>query len=196
MKKMALLIASILSAFQSNAHKGRVEYISLLTLSPAKDVYNHGSHASHCSHYSHNSSSPRPKSTQWTNNTISPNLDYSVKIEQDSLSEMTTSQKVFARKMIASDWNLEMKEISLTKAFFTSISSIKIVLTSSTSESICKQKLFQQKTKCIFLECIHLGLRNWYIIPLSQDDNTILRGTSASYVEVSKSEWMKKLTIL
>ena len=56
MKKIILLVASILTAIQTIANRS-VERTNSnpLVLSPSDGIYNHGSHgshASHCSHYS------------------------------------------------------------------------------------------------------------------------------------------------
>ena len=56
MKKIVLLVASVLAALQSIANRSPEETNSNpLILSPSDEIYNHGfhaSHASHCSHYS------------------------------------------------------------------------------------------------------------------------------------------------
>lgn len=56
MKKIVLLVASVIAALQSYANR----YIdgihdNSLILSPSNEIYNHGSHASHRSHTSHSS---------------------------------------------------------------------------------------------------------------------------------------------
>ena len=58
MKKIILLVASILTAIQTIANRS-VERTNSnpLVLSPSDGIYNHGSHASHASHSSHYSMS-------------------------------------------------------------------------------------------------------------------------------------------
>ncbi len=52
MKKIVLLVASILATLHSIASRSSNDYNNPLILSPSVGIYNHGSHRSHFSHYS------------------------------------------------------------------------------------------------------------------------------------------------
>jgi len=53
MKKIVLLVASILATLHSIASRSGNDSNNPLILSPSDGIYNHGSHASHASHRSH-----------------------------------------------------------------------------------------------------------------------------------------------
>ena len=53
MKKIVLLVASILATLHSIASRSSNDSNNPLILSPSDGIYNHGSHASHRSHVSH-----------------------------------------------------------------------------------------------------------------------------------------------
>ena len=53
MKRIILLVTSVLTAIQLHAHRNAKDIDNKsLILSPSAETYNHGSHASHASHYS------------------------------------------------------------------------------------------------------------------------------------------------
>jgi len=52
MKKIVLLVASILATLHSIASRSSNDFNNPLILSPSDGIYNHGSHRSHYSHYS------------------------------------------------------------------------------------------------------------------------------------------------
>lgn len=187
MKKVILLVASLLSAIQIFASKSKLLTVdNALTLSPSHEIYNHGSHASHCSHSSH--ASHYSSSITQTNSSSNSSLQrYTTSIIKESLDSLPVEVITKVKKRIALEWNVSLRDISLKEACYAYVSLIQTI--DSTSMIVAKKE-YPSKTKCVYLE---FDNGNWYIIPISQNYNTIVRGTSSAFVEVTKSEWMKNL---
>ena len=195
MKKIVLLVASILATLNSIASRSSNNPNNPLILSPSDGIYNHGSHASHWSHTSHFSASN--KSNIITNNTPAINVitnntpaiqqtSYFTKVELDSLGELSGKQKKYAIKKVSTDWGEDKKNVHLKTSYYAYVLSVK----AHNGLKVTAEKLFPKKSKSIYLEFTN---GNWYVIPLSAGEY-IIRGTSSSFVEVPKSDWMSKLT--
>ena len=182
MKKVILLVASLLSAIQIFASKSKLLTVdNALTLSPSHEIYNHGSHASHRSHTSHYSASVSNSSSNISQQ------HYTTSIIKESMASLPAEEIDKINKGIAYEWKANMKDISLKEACYAYVSMIKT--TDSTSKIVAKKE-YPSRTKCIFFE---FDNGNWYIIPISQNYNTIVRGTPSAFIEVTKSERMKDL---
>lgn len=185
MKKIVLLVASILATLHSIVSCSSNESNNPLILSPSDGIYNHGSHASHRSHASHYSASS--SSNMITNNTQAiQQTSYSTKVELDSLGELSEKQKMYAIEKVSTDWGKDKKNVHLKTSYYAYVLSVK----TQNGLKVTAEKQFPEKLKSIYLEFAN---GNWYIIPLSTGEY-IIRGTSSSFIEVSKSDWMSKLT--
>lgn len=184
MKKIVLLVASILATLHSIANRSSNDINNnSLILSPSDGIYNHGSHASHASHYS----APIGRTSRVPNNsTITQQTSYSTKVELDSLGELSEKQKMYAIEKVSTDWKEDKENVHLKAAYYAYILSIK----TQNESKVIAEKQFPEKSKSIYLEFTN---GNWYVIPLSAG-GIIIRGTSSSFIEVSKSDWMSKLT--
>lgn len=183
MKKIVLLVASILATLHSIASRSSNDSSNPLILSPSDGIYNHGSHASHRSHYSAPVSqtsrvSSNPPTTQQTS--------YSTKVELDSLGELSEKQKKYAIEKVSTDWKENKEKLHLKAACYAYVLSIK----TQNGSKVTSEKQFPEKPKSIYLEFTN---GNWYVIPFSAGES-VIRGTSSSFIEVSKSDWMSKLT--
>lgn len=185
MKKIVLLVASILATLHSIASRSSNDSNNPLILSPSDGIYNHGSHASHRSHASHYSAHNR--SNVISNNTPAiQQTSYSTKVELDSLGELSGKQKMYAIENVSTDWGVDKKSVHLKSSYYAYVSSVK----TQNGLKVTAEKQFPEKLKSIYLEFTN---GNWYIIPLPVG-KIIIRGTSSSFIEVSKSDWMSKLT--
>ena len=178
MKKIVLLVASILATLNSIASRNSNDSNNPLILSPSDGIYNHGSHASHRSHSSHYSAYNSSPTIQQT--------AYSTKVELDSLSELSEKQKMYAIEKVSIDWKEDKEKLHLKAAYYAYVLSIK----TQNGSKVTSEKQFPEKPKSIYLEFTN---GNWYVIPLYAGES-VIRGTSSSFIEVSKSDWMSKLT--
>ena len=78
------------------------------------------------------------------------------------------------------------KNVHLKASYYAYVLSVK----TQNGLKVTAEKQFPEKLKSIYLEFTN---GNWYVIPLS-DGKYIIRGTSSSFIEVSKSDWMSKLS--
>ena len=179
MKKIVILVASILATLHSIASRSSNDSNNPLVLSPSDGIYNHGSHASHASHYS----SPVVQTSRVPNN--SP-ASYSTKVELDSLGELSEKQKMYAIEKVSADWKKDKEKVHLKTAYYANVLSVK----TQNGSKVYAEKQFPEKPKSIYLEFTN---GNWYVIPLSAGES-VIRGTSSRFIEVSKSDWMSKLT--
>ena len=183
MKKIVLLVASIFATLHSIASRSSNDSNNPLVLSPSDAIYNHGSHASHASHYS----APVGQTSRVSSNSPSTQqTSYSTKVELDSLGELSEKQKMYAIEKVPTDWKEDKEKVHLKAAYYAYVLSVK----TQNGLKVTAEKQFPEKTKSIYLEFTN---GNWYVIPLSAGE-FIIRGTSLSFIEVSKSDWMSKLT--
>ncbi len=186
MKKIFLLVASILATLHSIASRSSNDSNNPLILSPSDGIYNHGSHASHRSHVSHYSAHNSINNVVTNNSPAIQRSLYSTKVELDSLGELSGKQKMYAIENVSTDWKEDKEKVHLKAAYYAYVSSVK----TQNGSKVTAEKQFPEKSKSIYLEFTN---GNWYVIPLSAGKFTI-RGTSSSFIEVSKSDWMSKLT--
>ena len=98
MKKIVLLVASVLTALQSYANRSTYgAQDNSLILSPSDGVYNHGSHASHASHCSHYS--------------------MSITIKKDSIQEVSQKEKEAIIHALAIKYNCDEKDIDIINLY-------------------------------------------------------------------------------
>ena len=93
---------------------------------------------------------------------------------------------MYAIENVSTDWKEDKEKVHLKAAYYAYVSSVK----TQNGSKVTAEKQFPEKSKSIYLEFTN---GNWYVIPFSAGES-VIRGTSSSFIEVSKSDWMSKLT--
>lgn len=151
MKKVILLVASLLSAIQIFASKSKLLTVdNALTLSPSHEIYNHGSHASHRSHTSHYSASVSNSSSNISQQ------HYTTSIIKESMASLPAEEIDKINKGIAYEWKANMKDISLKEACYAYVSMIKT--TDSTSKIVAKRSIPQELNVSILNLITEIGI--------------------------------------
>jgi len=176
MKKIFLLVASVLAALQSIANRGSEGTNSnLLVLSPSDGIYNHGSHASHASHSSHYS--------------------MTITVKKDSVRNISQEDRKFIIHSLALMQNCADKDIDIMGLY---ISKNNGITTQERGESsIVRYKPAPNE------KCLYISFRKWnrgqysffsvqeYIIPLSSTVSDYYRiGDAHHYKAAKKEKWM------
>ena len=176
MRKLVLLVASVLAAIQSIANRNADGTNSNpLVLSPSDGIYNHGSHASHASHYSHYS--------------------MTITVKKDSARNVSQNDKKYIIHSLALMHNCADKDIDIMALY---ISKNNGITTQEKSESSIVRYKPAPNEKCL---CI--SFRKWnrgkynsfgiqeYIIPLSNTVSNFYRiGEGLHYNVEKKEKWM------
>jgi hypothetical protein len=184
MKKIILLVASVLAAIQSIANRN-VEGTNSnsLILSPSDGIYNHGSHASHASHASHYSM------------TITARVD-SIDIVQNGKTQMII-------KSLAVEHKVADTQVKIAHFYLSSSYRIAKGYNGRADENILKGK-----EKCLYVDYSISGfdvIREYsynyhygYIIPVSNNKSKVrfINYQSTSVEERNKTDWMKQLILM
>lgn len=176
MKKIFLLVASVLAALQSIANRNADGTNSNpLILSPSDGIYNHGAHASHASHCSHYSM------------TITVKKDSTRNVSQEDTNSIIHS--------LALMYNCDDKDIDIMGIYITKNNGI--TTEEGGESSIVRYKPAPNE------ECLYISFRKWnrveynsfgrqeYIIPLSNTDSNYYRISEGHHYNVeTKEKWM------
>lgn len=176
MKKIFLLVASVLAALQSIANRSSEETNSNpLILSPSDGIYNHGAHASHASHCSHYS--------------------MTITVKKDSARNVNQADRKSIIHSLALMYNCADKDIDIMGLY---ISKNNGITTQERGESSVVRYKPAPNEKCLYI-----SFRKWnreqyssfsvqeYIIPLSSTVSDYYRiGDGHHYNAVKKEKWM------
>lgn len=176
MKKIFLLVASVLAAIQSIANRNGEGTISnQLILSPSDGIYNHGSHASHASHCSHYS--------------------MTITVKKDSARNVSQEDRKTIIHSLAIMHNCADKDIDIMGLY---ISKNNGITTKERGESSIVRYNPAPSEKCLYI-----SFRKWnrgqytsfsiqeYIIPLSSSVSDYYRiGEGHHYNAEKKEIWM------
>lgn len=176
MKKLFLLVASVLAAIQSIANRNVDGTNSNpLILSPSDGIYNHGSHASHASHCSHYS--------------------MSITVKKDSARNVSQEDRKSIIHSLALMHNCADKDIDIMGIY---ISKNNGITTKENGESTIVRYKPAPNEKCLYI-----SFRKWnrgkynsfsvqeYIIPLSSNVSDYYRiGDGHHYNAAKKEKWM------
>ena len=176
MKKIVLLVASVLAAIQSIANRN-VEGANSnpLILSPSDGIYNHGSHASHASHCSHYS--------------------MSITVKKDSAQNVSQEDRKSIIHSLAIMHNCTDKDIDIMGLY---ISKNNGITTKERGESSIERYKPAPNEKCLYV-----SFRKWnrgqynsfniqeYIIPLPSNVSDYYRISEGHHYNTAKKEkWM------
>ena len=176
MKKIALLVASILATLHSIASRNSSDYNNPLVLSPSDEIYNNGSHASHASHCSHYS--------------------MSITIKKDSTRNVSKDVGYFIIQSLASEYKCEVKDIDVREMYITKNN--EIVTKEKGANSISRYKSSSNE-ECLFIKFNHyytieknsLFSYHEYIIPLTNNVSEYFHISNGHhYYSEKKEKWM------
>lgn len=178
MKKVVLLVASVLAAIQSIANRC-VEGANSnpLILSPSDGIYNHGSHASHASHTSH--------------------FSMVITTRADSVSEVRGWQIQEILSNLAKEHKVLESQIKISHFYLSNYQEVHI-----NGINYNKTKLLDWKENCIYLDYFISGFREnsynnhyGYIIPQSSKISIVgfINYQDRSVEKRDKTDWMNKL---
>ena len=176
MKKIFLLVASVLATIQSFANRSVDGTNSNpLILSPSDGIYNHGSHASHASHCSHYS--------------------MSIIVKKDSARNVSQEDRITIIHSLALMHNCAEKDIDIMELY---ISKNNGITTKERGESSIERYKPAPNERCLYV-----SFRKWnrgqynsfniqeYIIPLSGSVSDYYRiGDGHHYNAAKKEKWM------
>lgn len=180
MKKIFLLVASILATLHSIASRSSNDSNNPLILSPSDGIYNHGSHGSHASHCSHYS--------------------MSITIKKDSTRNVNKDVRNFIIQSLASKHNCKVTDIDVMDMYVTKNN--EIVTKEKGASSISRYKPSSNE------ECLFISFRKWnrgaypsfniheYIIPLANNvANYFHISEGHHYHSEKKEKWMTDLNM-
>lgn len=176
MKKIILLVASILAAIQSIANRSIEESnTNSLILSPSDGIYNHGSHASHASHCSHYS--------------------MTITVKKDCARDVSQKDKNTIIHSLALMHNCADKDIDIIGLYISKNNGI--ITKERGGSSIVRYNPAPSE------KCLYVSFRKWnrgqftsfslqeYIIPLSSSVSNYYRiGEGHHYNAEKKEKWM------
>ena len=176
MKKIILLVASILTAIQTIANRS-VERTNSnpLVLSPSDGIYNHGSHGSHASHCSHYS--------------------MTITVKKDSVQNISLEDRNSIIHSLALMHNCAEKDIDIRGLY---ISKNNGITTQNRGESSMVRYNPSPSEKCLYVSFNKWNRGQYssfrfqeYIIPLSSTVSDYYRiGDGHHYNAVKKEKWM------
>lgn len=213
MKKIVLLVASILATLHSVASHSSNDSNNPLILSPSDGIINHGSHYSHKSHSSHYSTAFSIQHDSVCN--VTPDI---IKIAEEGINSMyenyvnrESSTTLFRLKNAGTITTKQQKKIA--KSLKKQAIIIEIVLSriyiSSHNEII---KSFNNEViihmnpedKCLFISYVVKGVSRDFtefplgggkmVIPLSSENTTFYQINQNNCVIDNKRDWMYKIT--
>lgn len=176
MKKIFLLVASVLAALQSIANRSSEETNSNpLILSPSDGIYNHGSHASHASHCSHYS--------------------MTITVKKDSVQNISLEDRNSIIHSLALMHNCAEKDIDIRGLY---ISKNNGITTQNRGESSMVRYNPSPSEKCLYVSFNKWNRGQYssfrfqeYIIPLSSVvSDYYCIGDGHHYNAVKKEKWM------
>ena len=176
MKKIFLLVASVLATLQSIANRSSEETNSNpLILSPSDGIYNHGSHASHASHCSHYS--------------------MTITVKKDSVQNISLEDRNSIIHSLALMHNCAEKDIDIRGLY---ISKNNGITTQNRGESSMVRYNPSPSEKCLYVSFNKWNRGQYssfrfqeYIIPLSSVvSDYYCIGDGHHYNAVKKEKWM------
>ena len=181
MKRIVLLVASILATLNSIVSRNNNDSNNPLILSPSDGIYNHGSHGSHASHRSHYS--------------------MSITVKKDSTRNVNKKTRDFIIQSLASKHNCKVTDIDVMGMYVTKNNEIKEQ--EDIGYSIISRYKPSSKEECLFI-----GFRKWnrgayssfniheYIIPLTNDVSNYFHILDGHHYHSEKKEkWMTDLNM-
>lgn len=173
MKKIVLLVASILATLHSIASRNSNDSNYPLTLSPSDGIYNHGSHASHTSHASH-----------WSH--IS-HYSMTITVKKDSIQNVNQKDRNSIIHSLALMHECADKNIEIIGLYISKNNGI-----------TCEKRDEVRYNPAPSEKCLYVSFRTYiyrnvyeYIIPLSSSVNNYYRILDGRYYTAGKKEeWM------